>query len=64
MRFNHPAMSTHTPVEKMTDEKLFDEIRHQVNLSRNTTQGHDRELTRKLAKEANKRGFNLRKTPQ
>ena len=47
------------PVEQLSDEELFDELREQVNLSRNGP-GHDRERTRAIACEATVRGWNLR----
>ena len=47
----------------LSDDELFDEIRLQVNLSRNSDQGHDRERTRAIGEEFRRRGWNLR-TPQ
>lgn len=43
----------------MSDEELFDAIREQVNLSRNT-RSHDRDRTRAISEEAARRGWNLR----
>jgi len=43
--------------EEMTDEELFDTIREQVNLSRNSFHGHDRNKTREIAKEMKRRGW-------
>ena len=54
-------MSVKQPSE-MTDEELFDELRHQVNLSRNIV-GHDRKLTRELSEEMHKRGFMQKRPP-
>lgn len=48
------------PVAQLTDEELANEIREQVNRSRLTGQ-HDRARTRTVAREAQKRGWNLRR---
>lgn len=48
---------------KMSDDDLLDEMRHQVNLSRHTTAGHNRERTRALGDELRKRGLLQRKYP-
>lgn len=47
-------------VESLSDDELFDQIREQVNLSRNAG-FHNRTKTRALAAEAYARGWNLRK---
>lgn len=49
-------MNTEKPVEKLTDDELFDEIRHQVNQSRNLGT-HNRERTRAIAAEMKRRGW-------
>lgn len=46
-------------IQKLTDEQLFDELREQVNQSRNVGT-HNRERTRAIAAEAERRGWNLR----
>lgn len=47
------------PVANLTDEQLFDELRAQVNRSRNSPSGHDRKRTREIAAEACKRGWKI-----
>jgi hypothetical protein len=42
------------PASKLTDEELFEEIRHQVNAARNKG-GHDRKRTREISAEMGKR---------
>lgn len=44
------------PVSELTDEELFEEIRQQVNKSRNEFV-HDRKRTREIGKEMKKRGW-------
>jgi hypothetical protein len=48
---------TPKPVANLTDDELFDEIREQVNLSRNTAAGHNRKRTREVSAEMQKRGW-------
>ena len=48
-------MSNLKPVGELTDEELFDEIREQVNLARNTAHGHNRKRTREISAEMEKR---------
>lgn len=52
-------MNETSEIEKFSDEQLFDAIREQVNLSRYGG-GHDREKTRELSAEGQRRGWNLR----
>ena len=53
-------MTTPKPVAELTDEELFDEIREQVNHSRNG-KGYSGSRTRALSAEAAKRGWGLGK---
>jgi hypothetical protein len=46
------------PVQALSDDELFDEIREQVNRARHHG-GHNRGRTRQLAEEAHSRGWNL-----
>lgn len=48
-------------VSQLTNEELFDELREQVNLSRNSISGHDRVRTKQISEEAAKRGWGLGK---
>ena len=45
---------------QLSDEELFEEIRDQVNRSRHGG-GHQRDRTREIAAEAQKRDWNLRR---
>jgi len=47
-------------VGALTDEQLFWAIREQVNLARNSPQGHDRAKTRALAAEMKRRLWRIR----
>lgn len=49
----------HQPANALTDDELFDELREQVTLARNTRGGHNRERTREIADEARNRGWSL-----
>jgi hypothetical protein len=42
------------PASKLTDEELFEELRHQVNAAKNKG-GHDRKRTREISEEMGKR---------
>ena len=44
----------------MTDDELADELREQVNRSRNNPP-HDRDMARGVGEEMKKRGWNIRK---
>lgn len=54
---------TPKPVATLTDDQLFDEIREQVNRSRNGP-GHQPKRTRELAAEAKKRGWASHQRPR
>lgn len=45
------------PASTLTDDELFDAIREQVNLARNTSHGHNRIRTQEIAIEMEKRGW-------
>jgi hypothetical protein len=47
--------------KKTSDEVLFEELRVQVNQSRNSPAGHDRVRTRKIAAERARRGWKTKK---
>ncbi len=47
-----------TEFTRMSDEELFDALREQVNLSRNS-KVHDRKRTQAIAEEAQRRGWGL-----
>lgn len=46
------------PVDKLTDDELFDEIREQVNRARFTPGLYNRERTQQIGAEMTKRGWN------
>ena len=48
------------PVQDLTDDELFNELREQVNRARFDGK-HDRVRTREIADEAQKRNWNLRR---
>lgn len=50
---------TQKPVDQLTDEELFDELREQVNRGRFDGM-HDRKRTRDIAAECKRRNWNLR----
>ena len=52
--------TTAQKVSEMTDDELAEELREQVNRSRNNPP-HDRDMARGVGEEMKKRGWNIRK---